>query len=110
MKSHGIELQCNHDQLVCPMQSITCQCVVMGEAQILTWTSQSQVIAQFGAFGQTLIPLTNTAYTVTVEELENEVSSNLSFTAQLYSDLVTIQCLDFNENYFKFSYSIVGGF
>ena len=116
MKSHGLELSCNQDHLVCPLQSITCHCVVIGnDHQILTWKAQSQVIVQFNTGGQTIAPPTNTNYTVTFEESEydngpDELSSNLSFIAQLQSHSVTIQCLDLTENFLNFSYSIVGGF
>ena len=87
----------------------------MGKNQILTWKAQSQVIVQFNTGGQTIAPPTNTNYTVTFEESENDngpekLSSNLSFIAQLRSHPVTIQCLEIGENFLNFSYSIVGGF
>ena len=109
-------MSCNQDHLVCPLQNITCHCVVIGnDHQILTWTTQSQVIVQFSTGGQTIAPPTNTNYTVTVEQSENdngleELSSNLSFVAQLQSHPLTIECLDISENFLNFSYSIVGGF
>ena len=108
----GLELNCNQDHLVCPLQSITCHCVVIGNDQLLAWKSQSQLIVQFTTNGQTVAPLTNANYTVTFKQLENDegdkLSSNLSFTALLQTHPMTIQCLDIDENTLNFSYSIVG--
>ena len=109
MELQEIELQCSGDQLVCPLQSITCQCVVKGDVLIITWKSQSQIITQLEASGHINVPVTKTNFTVTVEGSTNEMSSNLSFTAQLQSDATTIKCLNFNENSLNFSYSFVGG-
>ena len=77
----------------------------------LTWIVQSQIIAQFKANGQAIVPVTNTNYTATatVEESTNQLSSNLSFIAHLQLDPVTIQCIDIFENSATISYPFVGG-
>ena len=79
--------------------------------QILTWKLQSQVIARFGANGQTIELVTSASYiaTATIEESTNELSSNLSFIAHLQIDPLPIRCLDIDENTVNTSFSFFGG-
>ena len=102
------ELQCDQEQPVCPSQNITCQCVVTGTAQTITWRLGSKVIAQFNHKGETLI--SNANYTATFQVLENGLSSNVSLPAELKSDPVTVECLDATFKSSTWSYSILGLF
>ena len=102
------ELQCNHDQLVCPLQNITCQCVAMGMGQAIIWKFHSELIASFDADGKPIV--TNTNYPATVEVLESGQSSNVSFPAELQPGPMTVECIDADFNSETWSYSIVGLF
>ena len=102
------ELQCDQGQLVCPSQNITCQCVVTGTAQTITWRLGLILIAQFNQEGETLI--SNANYPATFEVLENGLSSNVSLPADLKSDPVTVECLDATFKSSTWSYSIFGLF
>ena len=102
------ELQCDHDQLTCPLQNITCQCVVMGTAQVIIWRLGSELIALFDQEGNNLASKTN--YSVTVEVLENGLSSNVSLPAELKSEPATLECLDASLKSSNWSYSILGLF
>ena len=103
------ELECDHDQLVCPLENITCQCVVTGTKVVLPaifWFLHSEVVGQFDHLGNSLI--SNTDYTTTVEVLENSLSSNLSFPAELQSGPLTVECVDADLNSNAKSFSIEG--
>ena len=102
------ELQCDHDQLVCLLQSITCQCVVTGTNVLppaLFWYLHSELVGQFDHLGNSLASNTNYTYTATVKVLQNELSSNLSFPAELQSGPLTVECenADLNSNTKSFS-------
>ena len=101
------KLQCSHDQLVCPLQNITCQCVVTGAVQTIRWTLHSEIIAQFDISGKALV--SNPNYPATIEILETGQSSNVSFVAELQPGLSTIECTGFAAH-FNSSYSIIGLF
>ena len=105
------EMQCNHDQRVCPLQNITCQCVVTEtetSKQTLSWYLHSELVGHFTHLGNSLV--SNTNYPATVEVLENGLSSNLSFPAEVKSGTLTVECVnvDFESSYL--SYSIEGLF
>ena len=81
------ELSCDHDQLTCALQTITCQCVVTETVHGITWRLGSKLIAQFNYLGKGIFSDPN--YPATAEVLENgQLSSNVSFAAELKSDLV----------------------
>ena len=101
-------LQCDQAQPLCPLQNITCQCVVAGTAQTIFWRVGSEFIVQFNQEGETVF--SNTNYSTTVEVLENGLSSNVSLPAGLKSDPVTVECLDANVKSSTWSYSILGLF
>ena len=84
------ELHCNHSQLTCALQTITCQCVVTGTGQQIIWKLDMEPIAQFDLLGKSVF--SNPSYPATAEVLENGLSSNVSFPAELKSDPVTVQC------------------
>ena len=89
------ELQCDHDQLVCPLQNITCQCVVTEEYSYIIWYLHSEFVGYFSYFGSSVIG--NPNYTATVEVLgKGLLSSNLSFPAELQSGPLTVECEDAN--------------
>ena len=102
------ELQCNNDQLVCPLQNITCQCVAMGTGQAIIWKLHSEVIASFETNGKPIV--TNANYPATVEVLEGGQSSNVSFPAVLQPGPMTVECIDGDFKSETWSYSIVGLF
>ena len=102
------ELDCHHNQLTCAFQIITCQCVVTETVHGITWTLGSKLIAQFGYLGESLFSDPN--YSATAEVLENDqLSSNVSFAAELKSDLVTVECLGTGGSS-SWSYPIFGLF
>ena len=91
------ELQCDKDQFVCPavVQNITCQCVVMGTnilLRTLFWFVDTDLIGYFDHLGSSVY--INPNYTATVELLENGLSSNLCFPAELQSGILTVECED----------------
>ena len=100
------ELQCDHDQLVCPLQNITCHCVVTEFT--LSWTLDSKLIAQVNRQEKIVL---NANYSVTVKVLEDglNVSSNVSFVPELKSGPVTLLCQDI-KGMSTWSYSLVGQF
>ena len=104
------ELNCDHDQLVCPFQTVTCQCVVIGmvPGTVLAWRLDSKLIAQFTHEGESIYVAAN--YNATGEMLQNGVSSNLSFVVQLQSGPVTLECIDSDGISNTWSCSIVGQF
>ena len=105
------ELQCDHDQLVCPLENITCQCVVMGTKVVLPviiWYLHAELVGQFDDLGNSLA--SNTDYTTTVEVLENGLSSSLSFPAELQSGPLTVECVDGDAKSTTLSFSIEGLF
>ena len=104
------ELQCDHDQLGCPLQNITCHCVVTGTAPTIFWRVGSEFIAQFNQEGETVFIKANYSIYTTVEVLENGLSSNLSLPAELKSDPVTVQCFDALLKSSTWWYSIFGLF
>ena len=105
------ELQCGHDQLVCPLENITCQCVVTGTKFVLPaiiWYVHSQPVGFFDQDGFSYFSFPN--YTTTVEVLENGLSSNLSFPAELQSGPIIVECKDTNAQSTNRSFSIKGLF
>ena len=102
------ELQCSHHQLVCPLQNITCQCVVTGQPQAIFWTLHTELIAQFGNKGQSVF--NNPKYPATGKMLANGLTSNMSFSAELQTDPKTVECRDANAQSDTWSYSINGLF
>ena len=102
------ELQCDQGKLACPLQNITCQCVVTGTAQTIAWRLGSKLIAQFNDVGETLI--SNANYPATFQVLANGLSSNVSLPAELKSDPDTVECLDAMFKSSTWSYSIFGLF
>ena len=105
------ELQCDHDQLVCPLENITCQCVVTGTNLVLPfliWYLHSEIVDQFDDLGNSQV--SNTGYTTTVEVLENALSSNLSFPSELQSGPLTVACVDGDAKSTTMSFSIEGLF
>ena len=85
------QLECNHGQSVCPLQNITCQCVVTDEYPSLRWKLGSELIAAFDLFGQCTFAETNCS-AATVAVLAIGLSSNISFVAELQPGPVTIEC------------------
>ena len=85
------QLACDHGQLVCPLQNITCQCVVTDEYPTIRWKLRSESIATFNHLGQCTLPKTNCS-AATVEVLASGLSSNISFVAELQPGPVTIEC------------------
>ena len=104
------ELQCNHDHLVCPLQTITCQCVVTGVLQSIFWEINSEIIAVVVHVGQSVIIQALYPTIATGKLVENGVSSNVSFVAELQFGPVTIRCIDDTEQSKNSSYSIFGMF
>ena len=102
------QLQCNHNQLTCALQTIICQCVVTGTGQFITWKLDMKLIAQFDVLGQSVFSDSN--YPATAENLENGLSSNVSFSAELKSDPVTVQCSDVAGKSSAWSFPIFGPF
>ena len=105
------ELQCNHDQLVCPSENITCQCVVTGTKFVLPviiWCVNSLPVGYFNHLGTSYFSFPN--YTTTVEVLENGLSSNLSFPVELLSGPITVECKDTNAQSANRSFSTEGLF
>ena len=105
------ELQCDRDQLVCPLENITCQCVVTGTnvlLPVIIWVLHSEIVAQFDDLGNSLASKTD--YTTTVEVLENALSSNLSFPAELQFGPLTVACVDGDAKSTTMSFSIEGLF
>ena len=103
------ELQCDHNQLVCPLQNITCQCVVVETEtfkQIVVWYLDSELIIVFNHLGSSQV--VNANYTATVDVLENGLSSNLSFPAELQSGPLTVECVDVDFESNSRSFSIKG--
>ena len=99
------QLQCDYAQLVCPLQKITCQCVVTGDFQNIFWRLQSELIASFDHLGQCALVNSNCS-AATVEVLASGLSSNISFVAELQPGLVTIGCLDADFTSSSLSYSV----
>ena len=109
------ELQCDHNQLVCPLQNITCQCVVVETEmfkQTIVWYLDSELIIVFNHLGNSQV--VNANYTATVDVLENGLSSNLSFPAELQSGPLTVECEDadfkFNSRSFSFKGQYIENF
>ena len=97
----SLQLQCDHDQLVCPLQNITCQCTVVNRSSI-AWSVDAEVVL---VLENGEIAGNNANYPVTVKVLENGLlASNLSF---IIAGSVTVQCLDSMEMSNQ-SYSITG--
>ena len=97
IRATELDLQCNHDQIVCPLQNITCQCVVEGTEPTLVWKLQSSIVAQFDSNATSFLPPTNFEIISTATAQGNEISSTMSFTAQLQYNLmntVTMECSD----------------
>lgn len=103
-----LELQCNHDQTVCPLQNITSRCVVVGKEQALIWKLQSYTVAQIDSNGTITLSSNNSDIVATSEVLDNRTSSSLSFTAQLQYNIATIECYDDELNNLSCSYTIIG--
>ena len=88
------QLECDHGQLVCPLQNITCQCVGTEKFTGIMWRLRSELIAAFDVFGQCTFSATNCS-AATVEVLDSGLSSNVSFVAeQLQPGPLTIECKD----------------
>ena len=85
------QLECNHDQLVCPLQNITCQCVVAEEFSSIRWRLRSELIAAFDHQGE-CTSLETSCSAATVEVLASGLSSNISFVAELQPGPLTIEC------------------
>ena len=85
------QLECGHGPLVCPLQNITCQCVVTEEYSGIRWKLRSEIIASFNYVGDCIFPITNCA-SATVEILASGLSSNISFVAELLPGPLTIEC------------------
>ena len=95
------QLQCNHDQLVCPLQNITCQCVA--NQSTIFWNLDSELVV--GVTNDEEIKGNNANYPATVKVLENGLlASNLSL---IIAGSVTVQCQD-ALGISNQSYSIVG--
>ena len=91
------ELQCDHDQLVCPLQNITCQCVATGTKELLPaiyWYLQYELVGQINNVGKAIYYTATVNYTATVEVLENALSSNLSFRGEPQYGPLTVLCAD----------------
>ena len=105
------QLQCDHDQLVCPLQNITCQCVVTGPGQAIAWRLNSKIIASFDFLGQCTLTSTNCFFaSVAVLESPQGLSSNVSFVAELQPGPTTIECRDADAKSYTSLYSTVGVF
>ena len=102
------ELHCDHDQLVCPLQNITCQCAVTAKPLAMAWFVGSKLIVQFDRFGQ--VVSNNANYNATAVVVEERLLSILSFPAKLQSGSVTLRCEDAYGQVNTSSYSIVGAF
>ena len=85
------QLECDHGQSVCPLQNITCQCVVTDEYSSLRWKLRSELIAAFDHHGQCTLAETNCS-AATVEVQASGLASNISFVAELQPGPVTIEC------------------
>ena len=90
---------------MCPLQTIICHCVVT--ANTVFWRLDEEITVYVDHTG--LIYVSNTKYSATVKVLEDELSSNVSFVAELESGPVTLQCQDYN-GISTWQYSIVGQF
>ena len=104
-------LQCDHDQPVCPLQNITCQCVVIGTEEFppnIYWYLHSEFVVHFNHLGKGQV--NNPNYTASAEVLENGLSSNLSFPAELQSGALTVECVDVNFESSNWSFLIEGLF
>ena len=98
------QLECDHNDLVCPLQKITCQCVVTGDFQVLLWKFSSEFIAVFDHLGQCYLVSTNCS-AATAEVLASGISSNISFVTELQPGPVIIECQDAysTSSYLSFS-------
>ena len=99
------QLQCDYVQLVCPLQKITCQCVVTGDLQSIFWRVQSELIASFDHLGQCALFNSNCS-AATVEVLASGLSSNISFAAELQPGPITIECINADFTSSSLSYSV----
>ena len=102
------ELQCDHDQLVCPLQNITCQCGVTEMPLAISWFLGSEGITQFDSLGQSVSE--NTNYSATAAVVGNGLLSNLSLHADPQSSPVTVHCEDAHGQSNTLSYSVIGLF
>ena len=102
------QLQCDGDQLVCPLQNITCQCVVTGPVQAMAWRWNSKLIAGFDRLGQCTLTSTNCYATVEVLQSPQGLSSNVSFLAELQPGQIKIECRDGNGESYTLSFTTVG--
>ena len=100
------ELQCDHNQLVCPLQNISYPCVVTGTILAMIWRLNSQNIALFNNLRESTF--SNINYFATGKIVQTGLSSNLSFSAELQSGPVTLECKDGNGISNTWSHSIVG--
>ena len=109
---HGevLELRCNHDALICPLQNVTCLCLVTGSRSGLAWKMQSQIVAQFSSSGKVVQPPADSAIEAKAQDQGNGVSSNLSFIAQSQDETMAVECSDDGVNSISSSYTVVGGF
>ena len=87
-------LQCDHDQLVCSLQNITCQCVMTGQGQVIVWSLNSELIAVFHFHGQCALKSSNRSATVEVLQSPQELLSNVSIVAELQPGPIAIECRD----------------
>ena len=104
------QLECDHDQLVCPLQNITCLCVVTGSPQVIFWRLNSKLIAYFDHQGQCGLTNNNCSATVEVLQSPQGLSSNVSFVAELQPGPTTIECRDTDANSYTLSFSTIGMF
>ena len=95
--------------MICPLENVTCQCMVEGMKQNLVWKMQSQTIVQIDSDGRFTLSPTDSDIVATALSQENKILSNLSFTAQRWADdSMTVECFDDGENFMSASYAVVG--
>ena len=102
-----LELWCNHDNEICPLQNITCRCVAEGVKQTFVWKMQSQPIAQFDFNGKLIKSPSGFDIVANALSQEDKISSNLSFIVELKDDTMTVQCFDDGENSKSSSYAVI---
>ena len=103
-----IDLQCDHDQIVCPLQKIIYHCVVEGTEQTLVWKLESHTVAHVDSNGTIILSSTNSDIMATAMIQDNTISSTLSFTAQFQYNLLRTGCFDNGANSLNCSYAFVG--
>ena len=98
------QLQCDHDQLVCPLQNITCQCVGTPGISTIFWSLDSQLIAWVTDDEEILGNDAN--YPVTIMVLKSGLlASNLGLS--FVAGPATVQCQNVHGISY-WSYFIVG--